>query len=175
MSRGPKKIKLEVSPEQRKEMEQLISTRNTPAAVARRARIILEYTSEKSKKTIASELNVDISTVRRLRDRFRQEGVAALYDTQQARRKQEELILSDEETVQLQSWVKSKSLPAKFSERSKIILQAAEGKLNVDISRNLSTHTSTVAKWRKRFIKDRLEGLHDEYRPEYMQKNAWLN
>lgn len=48
--------------------------------------------------------------------------------------------------------------------RAAIILMAAEGKANDQISRRLRTTTATVGKWRRRFIQQRLAGLTDGLR-----------
>src|SRR6266540_843223 len=55
--------------------------------------------------------------------------------------------------------------------RAKIILRCADsGKSNTDVGRELRASRGTVAKWRSRFIADRLDGLHDEPRPGAARK-----
>ncbi|MEV7229736.1 helix-turn-helix domain-containing protein [Polymorphospora sp. NPDC051019] len=49
--------------------------------------------------------------------------------------------------------------------RSRIVLACAEGASNVDVATELGVHLSTVGKWRRRFLKLRLDGLIDEQRP----------
>lgn len=49
--------------------------------------------------------------------------------------------------------------------RSKIVLRAAEGRSNQEISRDLGITGATVGKWRERFRVQGLEGLSDEPRP----------
>jgi transposase len=49
--------------------------------------------------------------------------------------------------------------------RANIILAAAEGLSNNDVATRCHTTPTTVGKWRRRFITDRLEGLYDEPRP----------
>src|SRR5678809_1026045 len=50
--------------------------------------------------------------------------------------------------------------------RAKIVLRCADsGKSNTDVGRELRAGRGTVAKWRSRFIADRLDGLYDEPRP----------
>ena len=41
-----------------------------------------------------------------------------------------ELVLSDEERAQLQSFARSRSLPAALSQRARIIVSSAEGEAN---------------------------------------------
>ncbi|HEV2780890.1 MAG TPA: helix-turn-helix domain-containing protein [Actinophytocola sp.] len=49
--------------------------------------------------------------------------------------------------------------------RSKIVLACAEGAANKDVAATLGTREQTVAKWRGRFVRRRLDGLSDEPRP----------
>lgn len=49
--------------------------------------------------------------------------------------------------------------------RSRIILACAEGGSNTDVATALNVHLSTVGKWRRRFLAERLDGLIDEQRP----------
>jgi transposase len=51
-----------------------------------------------------------------------------------------------------------------MAERAQIILWAAEGVINREISRRLRTRTARVCKWRTRFVRQGLEGLLDEAR-----------
>ncbi|MHC4079071.1 MAG: IS630 family transposase [Planctomycetota bacterium] len=48
--------------------------------------------------------------------------------------------------------------------RARIILKCAEGYHDVDVGEILGTSRLTVGKWRRRFLRDRLEGLLDEPR-----------
>jgi putative transposase len=74
------------------------------------------------------------------------------------------LTLSTEEREQLQSMVRSRSLPAGLVRRARIVLLAADGVPNSDIAKRLNVTPFTVGTWRKRFLAKRLEGLHDELR-----------
>jgi transposase len=49
--------------------------------------------------------------------------------------------------------------------RSRIVLACADGASNTDVAMSLGVHVSTVGKWRRRFLKLRLDGLMDEQRP----------
>lgn len=49
--------------------------------------------------------------------------------------------------------------------RAKIVLAAAEGRTNAEITQTLGVSRPTVTTWRKRFAEHRLDGLHDEPRP----------
>ncbi len=76
-----------------------------------------------------------------------------------------ELLLSEEERVQLQSFVRSRSIPAALSSRARIILSIAEGEANNAIAERLKLIKATVGKWRARFIERRIAGLYDDVRP----------
>ena len=52
-----------------------------------------------------------------------------------------------------------------LARRARIVLLAAEGLQNMAIAVELGADQNTVGKWRNRFARDRLQGLHDEPRP----------
>jgi len=52
-----------------------------------------------------------------------------------------------------------------MSERCRIILRCADGIQSKVVAAELGVHEHTVGKWRRRFLKDRVEGLLDEARP----------
>lgn len=52
-----------------------------------------------------------------------------------------------------------------LSERCRIILRCGEGVPSKVVADELGVHEHTVGKWRRRFLKDRLDGLLDEVRP----------
>ena len=52
-----------------------------------------------------------------------------------------------------------------LSDWCRIILLCAEGLESKQVSGRLAVHEHTAGKWRRRFVKDRIEGLTDEYRP----------
>ena len=49
--------------------------------------------------------------------------------------------------------------------RSRIVLGSAEGLSNVEVGARCGVDSHTVAKWRRRFLERRLDGLVDEPRP----------
>jgi transposase len=49
--------------------------------------------------------------------------------------------------------------------RSKIVLGCAAGASHKQVAKDLRITPSTMARWRRRFVTDRLEGLVDEPRP----------
>ncbi|HXI12311.1 MAG TPA: IS630 family transposase [Thermoanaerobaculia bacterium] len=74
--------------------------------------------------------------------------------------------LSEEEGLELQSYARGRSTPARVVFRAKVILLAAEGKQNLEIASILNTTPRAVGRWRQRFVKDRISGiLQDAPRP----------
>jgi transposase len=76
-----------------------------------------------------------------------------------------EVVLSDEEREQLESWARRPKSAQALAQRSRVVLAAAEGLKNTEISQRLSLDQKTVRKWRSRFARDRPDGLIDEPRP----------
>src|SRR5215471_714381 len=75
-----------------------------------------------------------------------------------------EVVLSDAEREQLESWARRAKSAQALAQRSRIVLAAAEGLNNTEIAGRFSLDHGTVRKWRHRFEADRLEGLLDEPR-----------
>jgi putative transposase len=76
-----------------------------------------------------------------------------------------ELVLTEDERSQLQSFARSRSLPSALSDRARIVLSSADGEANNSIAQRLKLTNATVGKWRKRFIERRIAGLYDDVRP----------
>src|SRR4029077_10242650 len=57
-----------------------------------------------------------------------------------------------------------------LSERCGVILRCADGVPSKSVANELGVHEHTVGKWRRRFLKDRIEGLLDEARPGRPEK-----
>jgi transposase len=76
-----------------------------------------------------------------------------------------EVVLSEVEREQLESWARRGKSAQALAQRSRIVLAAAEGLKNTEIAERLSLDHTTVRKWRSRFARDRLDGLLDEPRP----------
>src|SRR3954471_16940687 len=75
------------------------------------------------------------------------------------------LTLTDEERAVLTRWSRRAKSSQVLAMRSRIILACAEGASNTDVAKALGVHLSTVGKWRRRFLTERLDGLIDEQRP----------
>jgi len=72
--------------------------------------------------------------------------------------------LSEEERAFLESQARRHKAPRSLSDRCRMILLCAEGLPSKEVAVRLGVHEHTVGKWRRRFVKDRIEGLTDEYR-----------
>lgn len=75
------------------------------------------------------------------------------------------LVLSEEERSYLERQVRRHRAPRSLSDRCRIILRCSEGLSNKATAAELGICEHTVGKWRRRFLKDRLDGLLDEPRP----------
>jgi transposase len=76
-----------------------------------------------------------------------------------------EVVLSEAEREQLESWARRGKSAQALAQRSRIVLAAAEGLKNTEIAQRFGLEHSTVRKWRARFALERLDGLVDEPRP----------
>ena len=75
------------------------------------------------------------------------------------------ITLTEIERAQLRSWLRQPKTQARFAERARIILWAAEGMSNQVIAERLDTRCARISKWRVRFDQERLAGLADDFRP----------
>lgn len=80
-------------------------------------------------------------------------------------RPKQPLVLQEEERVQLKAIADSRSLPHGLVMRARLVLMAAEGAHNNTIAEKLNLSPQSVCKWRQRYLKQGLSGLHDELRP----------
>jgi transposase len=75
------------------------------------------------------------------------------------------VVLTDDERTQLEAWARRPKSAQALATRSRIVLAAADGGSNVEVAARLGLYRGTIAKWRRRFVEHRLEGLLDEPRP----------
>jgi transposase len=75
------------------------------------------------------------------------------------------LVLSSDERDYLQRQVRRRRVARSMSERCRIILRCGDGLPSKVVAVELGVHEHTVGKWRRRFLRDRIEGLLDEVRP----------
>ena len=73
------------------------------------------------------------------------------------------LELSPSDREQLESMTRSRSLPHGLVRRAEIVLLAAEGWPNEAVAATVGVSRVTVGKWRRRFLDNGLNGLHDEF------------
>jgi transposase len=79
--------------------------------------------------------------------------------------KRAEIVLDPEEREVLERWVRRPKTSQALAFRCQIVLAAAEGATSKEIASQLGCNTSTVGKWRGRFARRGIDGLHDEPRP----------
>jgi transposase len=75
------------------------------------------------------------------------------------------LVLTDDERAKLQSWANRPTSAQRLALRARLVLACAAGTDNKGVAQTLRITPQTVAKWRKRFVEERLDGLADEPRP----------
>jgi transposase len=75
------------------------------------------------------------------------------------------VVLSDDGRVTLERWARRPKSAQALALRCRIVLACAEGGHVYEVAERLGLDEHTVGKWRRRFLADRLDGLHDEPRP----------
>jgi transposase len=91
--------------------------------------------------------------------------VSNRHDGRQAMPQRAEIVLSDEQREVLERWARRPKSSQALALRCRIVLAAAEGEQSREIAARLGCNSSTVGKWRGRFARRGLDGLHDEPRP----------
>jgi len=76
-----------------------------------------------------------------------------------------EVVLDDRERETLERWARRPKSSQALALRCRIVLAAAEGRSSTAIAAELGCTGSTVGRWRGRFARRGLDGLHDEPRP----------
>jgi transposase len=72
---------------------------------------------------------------------------------------------SPQERACLERQVRRHRVARSLSERCRAILRCVDGLPSKSVAAELGLHKHTVGKWRRRFLKDRCDGLLDEARP----------
>ena len=115
---------------------------------------------------VAADLGVTVATVEKWRKRFEAAGVNGLIDSPRLGRPKADLVLSAAERDQLQRWARRAKSAQALALRARIILAcAAPSATNKQVAADVRVMEHTVAKWRRRFVEHRLDGLIDEPRP----------
>jgi transposase len=132
-----------------------------------RARIVLALAEPAAVPArVAADLGVTVATVDKWRKRFEVEGVDGLIDSPRPGRPKADLVLTGAERDQLQRWSRRAKSAQALALRARIILACAEpGVTNKQVAADLRVMEHTVARWRGRFVDNRLGGLLDEPRP----------
>ena len=145
----------------------VVLARGESARRAVRARIVLALAQPASLPSrVAADLGVTVATVDKWRKRFEVAGVDGLIDSPRPGRPKADLVLSAADRDQLQRWSRRAKSAQALALRARIVLGCAEpGATNKQVAANLRVMEHTVAKWRRRFVDDGLDGLLDEPRP----------
>jgi transposase len=135
--------------------------------LAERARIVLACAEPPAggNSGVAAELGLATDTVRKWRERFARDGMAGLADGARPGRPKAGLVLTDAERDQLRLWARRGKTSQVLALRAKIVLACAGGRDSKRVAAELRTTEHTVARWRGRFVRQRLAGLTDEPRP----------
>lgn len=75
------------------------------------------------------------------------------------------ITLTADERAKLTDWANRPTSAQRLATRARIVLQAADGRVNTAIAAHLHVTPPTVRKWRERFTARRLDGLTDDPRP----------
>ena len=73
-------------------------------------------------------------------------------------------VITCEQREELQSWTQSRSLPAGYVFRARLILALAEGQTYRQIEDALGASAPTVSKWKGRFKQLGMEGLQGQHK-----------
>jgi transposase len=133
--------------------------------IGRRAWMVLKAAEGTSKLKIATDLGTAPSRVRTWLKRFESDRVGGLADRPRSGAPKAELVITDDERKELERYVRRETSSQRLALRSRIVLRCADGLTNQDVAGEIGVNPSTVAKWRRRFVVDRLDGLHDQDRP----------
>jgi transposase len=78
--------------------------------------------------------------------------------------RREALTLTIQERTELQRRLRTRSRPAGEARIARLMLLLAEGRTYADIRTRLSCTPTFIAQWKKRFLTERLAGLHSRHR-----------
>jgi len=80
------------------------------------------------------------------------------------------LKLTEAERDALLRYERGRTVSQALAQRARIVLRCAEGKTDVDVAAELHADRGVVGKWRRRFLRQRIEGLSDAPRPNVHRK-----
>lgn len=142
------------------ERNRLIALSLERSRAAGRARIVLACAeSGATYSRIARDAGVSAATVNSIRRRFAVEGIDGLLDRPRSGRPKTPLQLSDAERAELERWARRASSPQALALRCRIVLGCARGLDNKQVAEREGVSERTVAKWRSRFVEQRMKSL----------------
>src|SRR5215472_6033407 len=74
------------------------------------------------------------------------------------------LMINEADRLQLQSMVRSRSMPHSLVRRARIVLLSGDGQSNREVARRCGVSAPAVSHWRRRYQERGLAGLHDGLR-----------
>jgi len=74
------------------------------------------------------------------------------------------IVLNPAEEAELRRRVAAATTPQRVAKRAEIILLAAQGVSSAQICQRVGMHESNIARWRRQFLAERLDGLLDRAR-----------
>ncbi|MFJ3709834.1 helix-turn-helix domain-containing protein [Streptomyces sp. NPDC090053] len=80
------------------------------------------------------------------------------------------LSVTDAQRAVLEGWLRRRTTAQALAQRSRIVLECAEGHSIMEVSRRLRITPDTVRTWRRRFLGRGLDGLCDDPRPGVPRK-----
>lgn len=85
-------------------------------------------------------------------------------------RQAQQVVLTESDRAELQSWIRKGSTPQRLSQRARIILMSAEKVQPKVIAAGVGLSEAVVHKWRRRFREEGIAGLRDRRRPGQPRK-----
>ena len=159
---GPTAPPVELTDKQRAEL--LVLREGEHSRLAARAAMILACAEGLSNGEVARCVNTTVASVARWRKAFRAKGVAGLHDSPRSGRPRDTVELSEDEREALLRYQRRATVSQRLASRARIVLLCAEGHADTEVAKLVGVRAPTVAKWRKRFIEHRLQGLIDDAR-----------
>ncbi|MFJ6739897.1 helix-turn-helix domain-containing protein [Streptomyces sp. NPDC091279] len=80
------------------------------------------------------------------------------------------MLVTDAQRAVLEGWLRRRTTAQALAQRTRIVLECAEGHSIMEVSRRLRITPDTVRTWRRRFIERGLDGLCDDPRPGVPRK-----